>query len=266
MYDCYNRKINYLRISVTDRCNLRCDYCMPAQGIQLLNHNDILRFEEILEFTKIAVNKGIDKVRITGGEPLVRKGIVNFVQQLSQINGIKDISMTTNGILLEEFAKPLKEAGLQRVNISLDSTDPIHFSKLTRGGDVTKVFRGIDAAKNNNLLPVKINCVINESPDEPDAVKVKDFCEKQNIQIRFIYRMNLLKGHFGVVEGGNGGDCSICNRLRLSSNGKLRPCLFNDTAIDIREHGYEKSIDMALALKPEYGTFSKKNIFNEIGG
>ena len=112
MYDNFNRKINYLRISLTDRCNLRCSYCMPVEGIKLLDHSKILRFEEIIEFTKIAVSKGIDKVRITGGEPLVRKGVVDFTKEISQIKGITDISMTTNGILLEEFAQPLKEAGL----------------------------------------------------------------------------------------------------------------------------------------------------------
>jgi len=191
MYDRFNRKINYLRISITDRCNLRCVYCMPAEGIKLLDHANILRFEEILEFAKIAVNKGIDKIRITGGEPLVRKGVVNFIKELSQIKGITDLSMTTNGILLEEFAQPLKEAGLQRINISLDTIDENKFKEITRGGDINKVFRGIDAANKYGLLPIKINCVINESSDEPDAIGVKEFCEKQDIEVRFIHRMNL---------------------------------------------------------------------------
>jgi len=266
MYDRFNRKINYLRISITDRCNLRCVYCMPAEGIKLLDHANILRFEEILEFAKIAVNKGIDKIRITGGEPLVRKGVVNFIKELSQIKGITDLSMTTNGILLEEFAQPLKEAGLQRINISLDTIDENKFKEITRGGDINKVFRGIDAANKYGLLPIKINCVINESSDEPDAIGVKEFCEKQDIEVRFIHRMNLAKGHFSIVEGGTGGNCALCNKLRLSSDGKLRPCLFNDVSINIREHGFDKAIDMALTLKPECGTASNKNKFNEIGG
>jgi cyclic pyranopterin phosphate synthase len=266
MYDRFNRKINYLRISITDRCNLRCSYCMPADGIKLISHNEILSFEEIIGFTKVAVNKGINKIRITGGEPLVRKGVVNFLKELSLIKGIKDLSMTTNGMLLEEFAKPLKDAGLHRINISLDTIDENRFKEITRGGDIKMVFCGIDAAKKYGLLPIKINCVISRSSDEPDAAGVREFCKKQNIEVRFIHLMNLAKGHFSIVEGGTGGDCSMCNKLRLSSNGKLRPCLFNDVSNDIREHGYEKSIEMALALKPECGTVSSKNKFNEIGG
>jgi len=266
MLDRFNRKINYLRISITDRCNLRCEYCMPAEGIKLLDHKDILRFEEIVEFVKIAVNKGIDKIRITGGEPLVRKGVVSFVHEVSQIKGIKDLSMTSNGILLEEFAQPLKEAGLQRINISLDTIDPARYYELTRGGDINKVMKGIAAAKSAGLMPIKINCVINESSDEPDATGVKDYCKKQNIEVRFIHRMNLTKGHFSIVEGGTGGNCAMCNKLRLSSDGKLRPCLFNDIAINIREHGFEKAFDLAVSQKPECGTVSIQNKFNEIGG
>jgi cyclic pyranopterin phosphate synthase len=239
---------------------------MPAEGIKLLDHKDILRFEEIVEFVKIAVNKGIDKIRITGGEPLVRKGVVSFVHEVSQIKGIKDLSMTSNGILLEEFAQPLKEAGLQRINISLDTIDPARYYELTRGGDINKVMKGIAAAKSAGLMPIKINCVINESSDEPDAKGVKEFCSKQNIEVRFIHRMNLTKGHFSIVEGGTGGNCAMCNKLRLSSDGKLRPCLFNDIAINIREQGFEKAFDIAVSQKPECGTASSQNKFNEIGG
>ena len=266
MYDHFNRKINYLRISLTDRCNLRCIYCMPVEGIKLLDHSKILRFEEIIEFTKIAVSKGIDKVRITGGEPLVRKGVVDFTKEISQIKGITDISMTTNGILLEEFAQPLKEAGLQRINISLDTIDENKFKEITRGGDINKVFRGIEAAIKYELFPIKINCVINESSDEPDAIGVKEYCKKNNIEVRFIHLMNIAKGNFSIVEGGTGGNCAMCNKLRLSSDGKLRPCLFNDISINIREQGFDKAIDMAIDLKPKCGTASNKNKFNEIGG
>lgn len=266
MFDSYNRKINYLRISVTDRCNLRCEYCMPATGINLLNHQDILRFEEIIEFAKVAVNKGINKIRITGGEPLVRKGLINLVKEMSGIKGIKDLSLTTNGILLEEFAQPLKEAGLHRINISLDTIDPDRYTELTRGGDLKKALKGIIAAKKAGLVPIKINCVVNETSEEADAISVKAFCETMGFDIRFIHRMKLDTGKFEIVEGGTGGDCSICNKLRLSSDGKLRPCLFNDIAINIREMGYEKAIDLALTLKPECGTVSLKNKFNEIGG
>lgn len=141
MFDSYNRHINYLRVSVTDRCNLRCEYCMPAEGISLMQHSDILRFEEIVEVVKIAVGLGVDKVRITGGEPLVRKGIVELVSMISKVDGIKDLGMTTNGILLEEFALPLKNAGLHRINISLDTVEEERYFKITRGGDLRKVMK-----------------------------------------------------------------------------------------------------------------------------
>ncbi len=134
MFDRFNRTINYLRISVTDRCNLRCRYCMPEEGIKLLRHEDILSFDEITGFTEVAVKHGVNKVRITGGEPLVRKGIVTLVKMIADIEGINDLSMTTNGVLLKDFAADLKTAGLHRVNISLDTTDPERFAYITRGG------------------------------------------------------------------------------------------------------------------------------------
>lgn len=266
MYDRFNRKINYLRISITDRCNLRCKYCMPEEGIKLLKHEDILSFEEITSFVKIAVNNGIDKVRVTGGEPLIRKGVTNLIKLISDIKGIKDISLTTNGILLEKFAKQLAEAGLHRVNVSLDTIDPKKFEELSRGGNITEVLRGIHAAQQAGLTPIKINCVVDESSEEPDAVAVKAFCKTEGLEVRFIHRMSLETGKFAIVEGGNGGNCSICNKLRLSSDGILRPCLFNDVAFSVRELGAEKAIEMALAAKPECGTYSFKNKFNMIGG
>lgn len=151
MYDRFNRSINYLRLSVTDRCNLRCRYCMPEEGIRLLKHEDILTFDEIVEFTQIAVDNGITKVRITGGEPLVRKGIVSLVEMIADVRSIDDLSMTTNGILLAQFADDLFKAGLQRINISLDTVDPEKYSFITRTGNLSDVFRGIDAAKKGRI-------------------------------------------------------------------------------------------------------------------
>ena len=134
MFDQYKRHITYLRISVTDRCNLRCTYCMPTEGVELLRHSDILTFDEIVEFTRTAVAMGVNKVRLTGGEPLVRKGIVDLVAMLSKIDGISDLSMTTNAVLLKQFAKPLFDAGLMRVNVSLDTLNPDKFRQITRVG------------------------------------------------------------------------------------------------------------------------------------
>ncbi len=266
MYDLYRRNINYLRISVTDRCNLRCVYCMPESGVDLISHSEILTFEEIAEIVNVAVGLGIDKVRITGGEPLVRKGIVDLVKMLAEIKGIKDLSMTTNGTLLSRFAVPLAKAGLQRVNISLDAIKPEKYRAITRVGDIRNVMDGIEAAADAGLKPIKINCVIKKSKDEPDAREVEAFCIEKGFQIRFIKEMDLEKGVFSRVIGGDGGHCKICNRLRLTANGKIKPCLFSDLEFDVRELGIEQAILRAVGKKPESGTENKVNSFSNIGG
>ncbi|MFN2396273.1 MAG: GTP 3',8-cyclase MoaA [Bacteroidales bacterium] len=266
MLDLYNRKINYLRISVTDRCNLRCRYCMPEDGVCMVKHSDILAYEEIQQVVAVAVPLGIDKVRLTGGEPLVRKDIVELVRMIADVDGVKDIAITTNGILLKKFAKPLAEAGLHRVNISLDTMDPEKFSQITRGGDIRKALAGIEEAKRAGLSPIKINCVIQKSSDEPDALAVKQYCMENGLQVRFISQMDLSTGHFGIVDGGTGGDCSRCNRLRLTPTGKMKPCLFSDLEYDIREMGIKKAIEAALFAKPEKGTVNLSNCFHNIGG
>lgn len=265
MFDRFNRQINYLRVSVTDRCNLRCIYCMPEEGVPLLRHDDILRFEEIIEVVKVAVGVGITKIRITGGEPLVRKGIVGLVREIAGIHGIIDFGLTTNGILLEEFAGPLAEAGLHRINVSLDTLNPSRFAVLTRGGDVNCVIRGIHAAKTAGLNPIKINCVVRNSSGEPDALTVKQFCAEFGLEVRFIHEMNLADGRFTIVENGHGGDCLHCNRLRLTANGMIRPCLFNDSEFSIRELGISRALERAVECKPEQGTLSNGH-FNSIGG
>jgi len=266
VFDKFNRNLNYLRISVTDRCNLRCRYCMPEEGIKLFRHEEILTFDEITGFTKAAVANGVNKVRITGGEPLVRKGVTTLVRMISGINGIKDLSMTTNGTLLKKYAVELKAAGLNRVNISLDTIDPDKFTAITRNGNVNDVFEGIDAAKSAGLFPVKINCVIRNSKDEEEAIGVTMFCKENDLEIRYIRQMDLIKGHFSTVEGGSGGNCSLCNRLRLTSNGKLKPCLFSNIEFDIREFGFENAIKLAAEMKPECGSKNETDAFYNIGG
>src|ERR1035437_4175707 len=226
MFDRFNRKLNYLRISVTDRCNLRCTYCMPEKGIKLFRHEEILTFDEITGFTKVAVANGVTKIRITGGEPLVRK----------------------------------------RVNISLDTIDPEKFKVITRNGNINDVFEGINAAKEAGLFPVKINCVVKDSKEEEEAKAVARFCIDNNLKIRYIRQMDLVRGHFSIVDGGTGGDCSSCNRLRLTSNGKLKPCLFSNIEFDIRELGFEKAINLAAELKPECGSKNETGTFYNIGG
>lgn len=266
MLDRFNRNINYLRISVTDRCNLRCRYCMPEEGVQQLKHQDILSFEEIVDITNEAVKLGIEKVRITGGEPLVRKGIVNLVRMISGIQGIKDLSLTTNAILLEDMAKPLYDAGLKRINISLDTVDPDEYYEITRGGDIKKVIRGIVAAQKAGMNPIKINCVIGKSGSEINSEGVRLFCEKMGLEARFINLMHLETGNFSIVNGGSGGDCLNCNRLRLTADGKIKPCLFNDYEIDIRKLGVVEALTKAIRLKPECGSVNLQNKFYNIGG
>lgn len=266
MIDSFNRHINYLRISVTDRCNLRCVYCMPAEGVKMLNHNEILSFEEIAVVTRVAVEAGVSKVRITGGEPLVRKGIVDLIKLIAEIPGIKDLSMTTNGILLSQFAESLHNAGLQRVNVSLDTMDPEEFKAITRGGNLYDVLKGIDAALSAGLKPVKINCVIKESSDNQQAKAVKQFGDSRGIQVRFIRQMDLSSGHFSIVEGGSGGDCAHCNRLRLTANGKLKPCLFDNQEFDVRVLGVAEAIRQAVKGKPACGSHNNTGEFYNIGG
>jgi cyclic pyranopterin phosphate synthase len=266
MFDRFDRHIYYLRISVTDRCNLRCVYCMPAEGIPLLKHEEILSYEKILDVVKEAVGLGITKIRITGGEPLVRKGIVGLVEMIAGVKGITDFGLTTNGIHLEHFATDLSKAGLHRINISLDTVDPARYREITRGGDVEKVFRGISAARDAGLSPIKINCVVRNSSLEPEALEVKRYGREHDLEVRFIHEMDLESGCFTVVEGGKGGDCSSCNRLRLTANGIVKPCLFDNLGFSIHEFGIREALMLAIRFKPEKGTINSVSRFNNIGG
>jgi len=266
MIDLYNRQISYLRISVTDRCNLRCRYCIPEEGARMLQHNDILSFEEIVEVVRVAVNLGVNKIRLTGGEPLVRKGIVELVSMIAGVRGVIDLAMTTNGLLLKELAGALRLAGLMRVNVSLDTIDPDKFNRLTRGGNIMDVLEGIRAAQSAGLNPVKINCVVFKSSDEEDARQVKEFAVKEGLEVRFIRQMDLGKGEFGIVEGGEGGNCSICNRLRLTANGMVKPCLFSEQEFSVRQLGSQAALMQALKSKPQQGCFNRTGSFYNIGG
>ncbi|PTN09933.1 GTP 3',8-cyclase MoaA [Mangrovibacterium marinum] len=265
MLDRFNRHINYLRISVTDRCNLRCTYCMPADGIQLMRHEDILSFEEIEAFARLAIAKGITKIRLTGGEPLIRKNISELVRRLAAIEGLEDLALTTNGLLLPQFATELKDAGLQRVNISLDTINADRYRQITRTGDLNAVLAGIKAAQQAGFDPIKINCVLLGEPDD-EVKRLKDFCSDNDLQLRFIHQMDLQNGEFSKVEGGEGGNCSRCNRVRLLANGDVKPCLFSDLAYNIGQLGHQQALDLAIGNKPRSGTFNKSGEFYNIGG
>lgn len=191
MKDYYGRTINYLRISVTDLCNLRCQYCMPAQGVYKKSHNDILNLEEIELIAKEFVSLGINKIKITGGEPLVRKGILTLINNIAKFDGLKDFSMTTNGILLKKFAKSLKNTGLNRVNISLDTLDEKKYFSITRGGNLKHVLDGIEEAKKVGLFPIKINTVLIKGFNDNEIENFVRLTRHENIDVRFIELMSI---------------------------------------------------------------------------
>ncbi len=187
--DTHGRRISYLRLSVTDRCNLRCQYCMPAEGVHKLQHSDILSFEELHRIARLAVSLGIDKIRITGGEPLVRKGLVNFLESLSSIRGLKELVLTTNGLLLREFAADLRRAGVHRLNVSLDSLKQDTFSSLTRGGNLESALDGIAAAEEAGFPPVKINTVVIRGVNDGEVQDFAALTLQTPRQVRFIEYM-----------------------------------------------------------------------------
>jgi GTP 3',8-cyclase len=189
MLDNYNREINYLRVSITDRCNLRCTYCRPKEGIALKGHDDILRYEELLRVVDQAVKMGLVKIRLTGGEPLVRRGFVEFASALKKIEGLQDISLTTNGILLDRFADDIFRAGIHRLNISLDSLNKEKYFLITGGGNIDDVFRGIAAAEKAGFSPIKINAVLINGLNDDEVLNAVKWAVKKPFQIRFIEMM-----------------------------------------------------------------------------
>lgn len=334
MKDSHGRVIDYLRISLTDRCNFRCIYCMPEEGVQQMGHDEILRIEEIEAIVRVATRIGIRSVRLTGGEPLVRKGVVDLVRDLKSVDGIDNISMTTNGVLLPEMAADLKEAGLSRVNISLDTLDADQFKYITRVGKIESTLKGIDAALEAGFDPVKINAVTVRSLNQDYLAFAKLSIDKP-LHVRFIEYMPVGKstgadgsgwgkedvvpseellgiineravteglpelvpiegddkplgwgparyfvfpgaqGTVGFISPLSRHFCGECNRLRLTADGKLRPCLFSDNEIDVRgalrEGGEEAVYECFLAalnLKPDehHDKVGTERKMSQIGG
>jgi cyclic pyranopterin phosphate synthase len=220
LVDSYKRKIEYMRISVTDRCNLRCVYCMPSEGIDLTAPEKILRYEELLRVARIAAANGISRIRVTGGEPLVRKGIVGFIRDLAAIDGIEDLSLTTNGVLLGKYAKELKEAGLKRINVSLDSLNRERFEKLTRGDKLDTVLAGLDAAEAAGLTPVKVNMVVIKGFNDDEIVDFANISKTKPYHIRFIEYMP-----FNTEEGWQKEKCISAKEIqqRIVANEALVP-------------------------------------------
>jgi len=333
LIDNLGREISYLRVSVTDRCNYRCIYCKPEEQFEFIPHEEILRYEEIVEIIEEAVNLGVTKVRITGGEPLVRKGVVDFIKKLKEIKKLEDISLTTNGFFLSEYAEKLKDAGLNRVNISLDSLQEEKYKRITRGGSLEKALKGIDSALKAGLLPIKINTVlirgINDDEVEdfvrltlgrPLNIRFIEFMPsgeelKYNYRDKFIsvleikeslaekypfrpidinsgngpakyYQIKGGQGTIGFITALSQHFCKTCNRIRLTSEGKLRPCLFSNMEVDIkqairnaktddkiiRSKIIRNNIGEAISIKPEghrlNEKFSNRDSFkmSKIGG
>ncbi|MEN8263389.1 MAG: GTP 3',8-cyclase MoaA [Nitrospirota bacterium] len=309
--DNYDRRIDYLRISITDKCNLKCVYCMPSKGMKYFRENEVLTDEEIVRFISIAHRHGLRKVRITGGEPLVRKNIISLISSIKKI-GIRDLSLTTNGIMLSQIAHKLKKAGLDRVNISLDTMDAERYKWITRGGDIDLVWNSIKEAERVGLSPVKINIVPVRGLNDDEILSFASLSLEKDYHIRFIefmpavcngmwekekcvpssevlekisglgkleqlkfrgkgpsrnYRLKGAAGIIGVISPLSDHFCGFCNRLRLTANGKIRPCLFSKEVFDIitplrngaSDEEIEKLFCQAVSSKPQ-GHSLNKNI------
>ncbi|GAB6180322.1 GTP 3',8-cyclase MoaA [Desulfotomaculum defluvii] len=325
MIDKYNRNINYLRISVTDRCNLRCVYCMPPEGVKNTPHQEILSLEEFARVVDAASDIGIRKVRITGGEPLVRKNIVDLFKKISANPRIDDISLTTNGVLFADMAEDLKQAGLNRVNFSLDSLNPDTFRNITRIGNYDDVWHGIEKALALELYPVKLNVVAVRGVNDHEFVDFARLTKDMPIHVRFIelmpigecnpwavdnfisadevlmriqqefapletevkvtgsgpakyYRLPGAKGTIGFITAISEHFCAGCNRLRLTANGQLRPCLYGQQEFDLKtplREGADRQelarlIAKAIRYKPsqhhmEEG-WTDQRVMSQIGG
>ena len=334
MKDSHGRVIDYLRISLTDKCNFRCIYCMPAEGVCPMGHDELLRIEEIEAIARVATRIGIRSVRLTGGEPLVRKGVVDLVRSLHDMPGIENVSMTTNAVLLPEMADDLKAAGLSRVNISLDTLDAEQFKFITRVGRIESTLKGIDAALEVGFNPVKINAVTVRSLNQ-DYLAFAKLSIDRPLHVRFIEYMPVgtstgadgtgwgkqdvvpseellqiinerareqgmpelvstcdddkplgwgparyfqfpgAQGTVGFISPLSRHFCSECNRLRLTADGKLRPCLFSDREVDVRaalrtggeDAVYECFLE-ALNLKPDehHDKVGTERKMSQIGG
>lgn len=301
--DSLGRNINYLRLSVTDRCNMRCFYCMPKEGIVKKSHDELLSYEELLLIAETAVSLGIEKIRITGGEPLVRVGIVGFLERLAGIAGLRHLALTSNGLLLAEMADDLQRAGVQRLNISLDSLNPQTFSEITRGGDLRRVLAGLDAAEKAGFPPPKINVVIMRGVNDAEIFDFAEITRRRGNSVRFIeympvvqeegwqrycisgdeilqriaeryplvqidkgkyagpsrdFRIPDAQGSIGIITAVSGHFCSECNRIRVTSTGQAKGCLFSDQKTDLLpflrppdREGLKETLKSIVMTKPE---------------
>jgi len=312
--DQYGRTIKYLRLSVTDLCNLRCIYCMPQTGVCKKSHGEILSIEELTEIAQAAYELGIRKIRLTGGEPLVRKGVLTLCRNIRAIADDVELSLTTNGVLLSEAAKSLKEAGVDRLNISLDSFDEKTYGAITRVGSLSDALEGIKAARAAGFDNIKINTVLLQGINDGEIFDMIQFTKDNAVQLRFIelmplgeaktlyrasfkpiagierylrenarmtvdgvarvYRLPGHKGSIGLISPISHDFCPTCDKIRVTCDGKLKPCLHSDREIDLRGlHGeaLKAALVQGVCGKPMHhhlnsGGTDTNRFMNEIGG
>ena len=301
LIDTHGRIINYLRLSVTDRCNLRCRYCMPPEGVESLEHSDVLSYEELLQLSRAAIDIGVEKIRVTGGEPLVRKGIVGFLEKLAAMPGLQRLVLTTNGIMLKEMAHDLRTAGIESLNISLDSLKAETFSRITRGGNVSEVLAGIEATTKAGFPFVKINVVVMRGINDNEVADFAALTIDHPYRVRFIeymptlqdsdwqattvpgtellerlsrhydlkavtrekhagpsvnYRIKGAAGTVGIITPVSCHFCKDCNRIRITSTGMAKSCLFSDAVTDLKP--FLRSNDQAGLCQALQGVVTNK--------
>lgn len=296
MIDQLGRNITYLRVSVTDKCNLRCRYCMPEDGVCKKDHEDMLTEDEIITAVEAAASLGITKLRITGGEPLVKKNIVSICRRAAGVEGIQEVCLTTNGVLLPQLAKPLKEAGVKRLNLSLDTLDPGKYTYITRVGKLDTFLAGLDAAFEAGFEKIKINAVLIGGFNDKEIVTLAELTRQYPVDMRFIemmpmydsgdfdetafipytrvldalpeavpvehdggvaklYRLPGAKGNIGLISPVSAHFCGACNRIRLTADGKIKPCLHSADEYSLKGldlDGMRKALQEAIWNKPAW--------------
>ena len=266
MLDQYNREIHYLRISITDKCNLRCTYCMPEEGVPFKTHSEIMSFEDIVKVVEAAAELGINKIRLTGGEPLVRKDVVKLVSMIKAVKGIDHLGMTTNGVLLDKLAGPLKEAGLDSINISMDTLNPERYKKITRLGDISNTLKGIDAAIKAGFKKIKINVVVMDNTPDNEIKEMQTFCTSKGLTLQLINHYDLSAEKKNTYKFDRPPNCAICNRIRLTADGVLKPCLHSNQEIPVNPDDIISSLKKTILDKPENGSVCTNRSMIEIGG
>ena len=294
MTDSFGREITYLRLSVTERCNLRCRYCMPEEGICKKAHSEMLTQEEMVQAVRAAASLGVSKLRITGGEPLVKKNIVSICENCAAIPGIREVCITTNGILLPQYAEDLKVAGVTRVNLSLDTLNPVKYARITRWGELSDAMAGLHAALHAGFEKVKLNAVLIGGFNDDEIPLLASLTKRYPVDVRFIELMPMQKndefgqaaflpvktvleklpevepvspdggvarlyrlpgaiGNIGLISPVSDHFCASCNRLRLTADGKIKPCLHSNDELSIKGLDYNDMLAVfrqAIEAKP----------------